>query len=112
MDITRESKETLAAYGAEPGKKWPDRITLTGGGISRELIPVDPAQVNPADFYADPGKDFAFGAQFYFRNLPQGDYELRITADGYREHAKTVTVVPGRYEPQDAQIDMAKLGSR
>jgi hypothetical protein len=73
-------------------------ITLEGAGARRRLEP----QANGADqtlAHFARGADYAYRASFAFVNLPAGDYELTIEADGREPHRSRHTIVPGRPAP-------------
>jgi hypothetical protein len=70
-------------------------ITLTGAGTRRTLVPYQAGHDDSAERYLA-GEDAALGAYFSFVDLPAGDYELTILAEGYRPHTSRYTVVPGR----------------
>jgi pimeloyl-ACP methyl ester carboxylesterase len=70
-------------------------ITLSGAGVQRSLVPRRSGSDNVVDRYLD-GRDDAYGAFFSFVDLPAGDYQLTIVADGYRPHTSSHTVVPGQ----------------
>ncbi|KAB2923146.1 MAG: hypothetical protein F9K25_18700 [Candidatus Contendobacter sp.] len=70
-------------------------ITLTGAGTRRTLAPRQAGHDDSAERYLA-GEDDALGAYFSFVDLPAGDYELTILAEGYRPHTSHYTVVPGR----------------
>lgn len=73
-------------------------ITLEGAGIRRRLEPqADGGDQTLAHFAR--GADYAYRASFSFVNLPAGDYELTIEADGRAPHRSRHTVVPGRPAP-------------
>lgn len=70
-------------------------VTLTGVGTRRTLVPRQAGYDDGYERYLA-GEDDSFGAYFSFVDLPAGDYELTILAEGYRPHVSRYTVVPGR----------------
>ncbi len=106
---------TLSGYvgarvGAEDNSagsyRAPDRfvrissVVLSGAGIHRTLVPRDHDGSDSLARYLA-GEDDAFRATFSFVNLPPGDYELTIRAEGYRPHTSRHVVVPGRQAPME-----------
>jgi hypothetical protein len=86
-------------------------ITLIGAGERRTLVPRsrwDDAE--SLERYLS-GEDDAAGPFFSFVNLPQGDYELTIRAEGYRPYTARHTVVRGRHG-QLKPIELTPLRSR
>lgn len=73
-------------------------ITLTGAGERRRLVPRRLEDGDAAGNYLA-GQDEAIGPFFSFRNLPEGNYQLKIEAVGYLPYTARYTVVPGRSEP-------------
>lgn len=71
-------------------------VTLTGGNLRRELSPLKGEEVNYYDHYLS-GKDYAHKAGFSFFDLPPGEYELQIKAEGYEIYTKKSSVVPGKF---------------
>ncbi|MEJ2455238.1 MAG: alpha/beta hydrolase [Candidatus Thiodiazotropha sp.] len=69
-------------------------IGLRGEGITRELLPAQAAE-GDADERFLARKDFISEAQFFFFDLPAGDYRLTVSAKGYRPYSGRYTVVPG-----------------
>lgn len=97
--------EDASAYSAPAGSfRRPhasvqiERISLRGAGVQRSLVPRQggPADVLPAFLR---GEDDAVGPSFLFVGLPEGDYELSITARGYRPYMARHRVVPGQQGP-------------
>lgn len=75
------------------------RVALSGPGVRRELRPRQGQGLDEALERLIDGQDDASGPHFTFQQLPAGDYELVIEAEGYRPHRSRHTVVPGRMEP-------------
>lgn len=76
-----------------------DRITLSGPGVQRTLVPRTASVPNVVEAYLR-GEDDAYGAYFSFVALPPGEYELGIVARGYRPYTARYVVAPGRQPPQ------------
>ena len=74
-------------------------IKLTGPGISRSLAPNDKMTDREvlATFLAS--RDFAFKATFAFFNLPAGDYDVTIEADGCETFTTKIKTQPGEFVP-------------
>lgn len=70
-------------------------IRLSGNGLERRLTPL-----NEKDFQSmahnTKKKDWAYKNHFCFYNLPQGDYQLTIEADGYEPYTEMRQVIPGK----------------
>jgi RNA polymerase sigma-70 factor (ECF subfamily) len=69
------------------------RVRLTGTGISRELVPTDDLEELQDQMTA--GKDFAGASVFRFTELPAGEVQLTIEAEGCAPYNETLTVQPG-----------------
>jgi len=85
-----------------------DVIRLTGGSISRELIPRTAARGALLDAYLD-GRDAAANQLFCFLGLPAGEYLLTVEARGYETFTSNYSVVPGRYAVL-APVVMRRIG--
>lgn len=74
-------------------------IKLTGAGINRSLSPNDKMTDREvlATFLAS--RDFAFKASFAFFDLPEGEYDLAIEADGCEPYATKIKAQPGDFVP-------------
>ena len=70
-------------------------VTLKGTGIVRTLHYLENEFVNYYDYFLS-STDFCSKEYFHFFGLPAGDYEVTITAKGFRPSTKTYTVKPGR----------------
>lgn len=78
-----------------------DAITLTGDRARRTLVPDRSRTELSIDSHLA-GRDDAARAMFSFAGLPDGDYELAITAQGYLPYRAMHTVIagqPGKVEP-------------
>ena len=74
-------------------------VTVHGPGGRRRLQPrPDGSPEQTLDRLID-GEDGATASLFSFVDLPEGEYELVIEADGYRVHRSRHRVVPGRPAP-------------
>ncbi len=71
-----------------------DSIKLDGSGVTRELSPRQAAEGDDVERFLA-RRDFISDAQFFFFNLPAGDYRLSVTAKGYRPYSGRYTVLPG-----------------
>jgi pimeloyl-ACP methyl ester carboxylesterase len=74
-------------------------IKLTGPGISRSLAPNDKMSDREvlATFLAS--RDYAFKNSFAFFDLPAGDYDLTIEADGCETFSTKIKAQPGEFIP-------------
>ena len=70
-------------------------ITVSGAGVTRNLVPTQEGEVNFLDLYVS-GTDYAHKSVFGFTDLPEGEYELKIEAEGYETYTEKRHVVPGR----------------
>ncbi len=71
------------------------RVTLKGAGIERILRPTKGENLNHYDDFLS-STDFCTNNYFHFFGLPAGEYEVKITAKGFRPSLKTYVVKPGR----------------
>ncbi len=70
-------------------------VTLKGAGIERILHPVDGENLKTYDAFLS-STDFCTKNYFHFFGLPAGEYEVKITAKGFRPSLKTYVVTPGQ----------------
>jgi pimeloyl-ACP methyl ester carboxylesterase len=70
-------------------------VTLKGAGIERILRPTKGENLNHYDDFLS-STDFCTNNYFHFFGLPAGEYEVKITAKGFRPNLKTYVVKPGR----------------
>jgi hypothetical protein len=70
-------------------------VTLKGAGIERTLHHVENENLNYYDYFLS-STDFCSKSYFHFFGLPAGEYEVKITAKGFRSGLKTYVVKPGR----------------
>ena len=74
-------------------------IKLTGAGISRSIVPHNKMSEREvlATFLAS--RDFAFKTAFAFFDLPAGDFDLTIEADGCETFKTKIKAQPGEFVP-------------
>ena len=70
-------------------------VTLKGTGIVRTLHHMENENINYYDYFLA-STDFFSKSYFHFFGLPAGEYEVKITAKGFRPRVKTYKVKPGR----------------
>ena len=70
-------------------------VTLKGADIVRTLHYVENENLNYYDYFLS-STDYCSKSYFHFFGLPAGEYEVKITAKGFRPSIKTYTVKPGR----------------
>ena len=70
-------------------------VTLRGAGIERILHPVDGENLKTYDTFLS-STDFCSENYFHFFGLPAGEYEVKITAQGFKPGLRTYVVKPGR----------------
>jgi len=70
-------------------------VTLKGAGIVRTLHHMENENINYWDYFLS-STDYCSKSYFHFFGLPAGEYEVEITAKGFRPGIKTYTVKPGR----------------
>jgi pimeloyl-ACP methyl ester carboxylesterase len=73
-------------------------VTLAGTGVQRTLVPRQTGDADLLERYLA-RQDDAYKAEFAFVDLPAGEYELTVRAQGYRPHTSRHTVAPGRLVP-------------
>ncbi len=71
-----------------------DSITLSGRGIERKLAPGMWNDSERIERYLA-HEDYAGEAQFFFFDLPAGEYRLTVRAEGYLPYTGLYTVIPG-----------------
>ncbi len=69
------------------------RVRLNGPGISRELVPTN--NVEELQDRMTAGNDFAGASVFRFTDLPAGEFQLTLEAEGCAPYSETLTVEPG-----------------
>ncbi|MEN6622370.1 MAG: alpha/beta fold hydrolase [Smithella sp.] len=74
-------------------------IKLTGTGISRVLSPNDKMTDREVLSVFLSSKDFAFKNSFAFFDVPAGDYNLEIAADGCEPFSTKIKSQPGDFVP-------------
>lgn len=74
-------------------------IKLTGPGISRSLAPNDKMSDREVLTTFLASRDFAFKATFAFFDLPSGDYDVTIEADGCETFTTKIKTQPGEFVP-------------
>lgn len=93
---TASGKDQLPAGSYVPPDKSVEisLITISGGGIERKLVPTRLEKEEGFERFLAQEDLFAEG-EFYFFNLPTGEYRLTVTAEGYLPYSDLYTVVPG-----------------
>jgi hypothetical protein len=76
-----------------PSPLTPSRVTLTGPGVSRTVIPEATLDAQRLQFGSG---DLAMGSTFRFAGLAAGAYAVTVEAPGYASQRRTVDVTPGR----------------
>ncbi len=86
----------ITAY--QPGNKKIilQSISLEGNGIHRTIYPGKTEDRNSFNDYLISRTDFCFDAFFYFFGLPAGEYELLISAQGFKPKSVRHIVTPGQ----------------
>lgn len=72
-----------------------DTVTLKGAGILRTVRYVEKKNLDYYDYFLS-STDFCSKSYFHFFGLPAGEYEVKITAEGFQPGFNTYTVKPGR----------------
>ncbi|MEJ2472357.1 MAG: alpha/beta hydrolase [Desulfobacterales bacterium] len=72
-------------------------VTLKGASVERILHPAGGENLNHYDDFLS-STDFCTNNYFHFFGLPAGEYEVKITAEGFEPGLKTYSVKPGRPE--------------
>jgi pimeloyl-ACP methyl ester carboxylesterase len=81
-------------------------VALRGAGIERILHPAEGENLNTWNALLS-STDFCRNDYFHFFGLPAGEYEVKITAKGFRPSLKTYVVKPGR--PADTRVTELSL---
>ncbi len=71
------------------------KVTLKGAGIERTIFHTENENLNYHDYFLS-STDFCNKSYFNFFGLPAGEYEVNITAEGFRPGKSTYTVKPGQ----------------
>ncbi len=71
-----------------------EAITLSGDGVERKLVPKSRDDSERIERYLA-HEDYAGDAQFFFFDLPAGEYRLTVTAEGYLPYTGIYSVIPG-----------------
>ncbi|MEE9912219.1 MAG: hypothetical protein K4571_10910 [Deltaproteobacteria bacterium] len=74
-------------------------VKLSGPGISRSLVPNDKMSDREVLTAFLASRDFAFKASFAFFDLPAGDFDLSIEADGCETLKAKIKAQPGEFVP-------------
>jgi pimeloyl-ACP methyl ester carboxylesterase len=93
--IGDERMRAAGSYHAPADSVRIRSIDLTGPNVQRTLQ-VHETGLDAALERVATGQDILWGVQFAFNDLPAGEYELRIDAEGFVEHRSRHLVVPGR----------------
>ena len=96
--ILHLTMERPSGAGAPSKMIRASRITLSGQGVQRTLIPQEGANVDIGAMLdqAMTGKDWAAGPAFMFRDLKPGAYQVTIEAPGYQTLTAPVQAIPGQ----------------
>jgi hypothetical protein len=70
-------------------------ITLKGAGIHRNIRLLEGEDVYLLDYFISRA-DFYYKGNFFFYNLPAGEFELIIRAQGYKPFVKKCIVEKGK----------------
>jgi pimeloyl-ACP methyl ester carboxylesterase len=81
-------------------------VELKGAGIERILHPAEGENLNTWNPLLS-STDFCRNDYFHFFGLPAGEYEVKITAKGFRPSLKAYVVKPGR--PADTRVTELSL---
>ena len=76
-------------------------ITLKGNGTYRTLTPLKEEEISYSELYPEnylSETDYTSQGTFFFFGLPAGEYELTLTAKGYKQYSKMLNVRPGQYK--------------
>lgn len=80
-----------------------EKIELEGGGVKRQPIPRREGSPEILLGYLD-GKGDAVGPHFCFVDLPEGEYQLTLTAQGFAPHVSRHRVASGMVMPMSPII--------
>jgi pimeloyl-ACP methyl ester carboxylesterase len=86
-------------YKELPEKVKIRAIKLTGQGISRSLVPANKMRDREVLSTFLSSQDFAFKNSFAFFDLPVGEYDLAIVADGCEVFSTKIKAQPGDFIP-------------
>ncbi len=71
------------------------KVTLKGAGIMRTIRHMENENLNYYDYFLS-STDYFSKSYFHFFGLPAGEYEVKITAEGFQPSLNTYTIKPGR----------------
>ncbi len=71
------------------------KVTLKGAGIMRTIRHMENENINYYDYFLS-STDYCNKSYFNFFGLPAGEYEVKITAEGFQPSLNTYTVKPGQ----------------
>jgi pimeloyl-ACP methyl ester carboxylesterase len=74
-------------------------IRLTGAGITRTIAPVDMMRDREVLATFLSSRDFAFKNSFAFFDVPAGEYDLEIDAEGCKPFITRIKAQPGEFVP-------------
>ena len=74
-------------------------IKLTGAGITRSLVPANKMRDREALAMFLSSKDFALSNSFAFFDVPAGEYDLEIDAEGCQIFSTKIKSQPGEFVP-------------
>ena len=71
------------------------KVTLKGAGVERVVRPVEDRTLDAYERLIS-STDFCTPKYFHFFGLPAGEYEVEITAKGFKPYLRTYVIKPGR----------------
>jgi len=95
--IAAQTNPGTYAAGAVPDENTSVKsITLAGNGVRRTIFPLKEKGFDTFDVLTS-GKDFFLNGWFRFSDLPEGEYTVAISADGYSPYTASYNVSPGKF---------------
>ncbi|HOW57796.1 MAG TPA: hypothetical protein PKZ12_07320, partial [Smithellaceae bacterium] len=98
ITVATEKEESFWGFYKELPENVKIRtIVLTGNGLNRTLTPVNDMRDREVLAAFLSSKDYAYKTNFAFFDVPEGEYDLLIKADGCEPYKTKVRSQPGDF---------------